>query len=299
MKLCATDFTATYRVSRPFRLPDHSGSLLRGVLGRALRKVSCPAAAPCEAACAEPSACAYARLFHPPAPEPPPRRFLRGVTRAPQPLVPLFPGAGGRELAPGDELSLGVRLLGRLKDGDTDRILAALEGVAAFELGTGAGLVAFEAATLRGARDRPIGLDVAPVAAPARMRREIVFETPAALEQKGSLVVDLDFPAFFRAAYRRLTTLCALHGLLEDTDEEAFAELDRLAPSVTTTARRLRPLRWERHSRERDERHPMQGIVGSIVFEGPLASFSPMLRMAEATHIGKATSYGLGRIRVI
>jgi hypothetical protein len=41
MRLCATDYRATYWVVQPFRLPYHCGSLLRGVLGRALRLAGC------------------------------------------------------------------------------------------------------------------------------------------------------------------------------------------------------------------------------------------------------------------
>ena len=43
MQLTATDLHATYRPLHPFGLPYHSGSLLRGVLGRALHRAACVA----------------------------------------------------------------------------------------------------------------------------------------------------------------------------------------------------------------------------------------------------------------
>lgn len=60
----------------------------------------------------------------------------------------------------------------------------------------------------------------------------------------------------------------------------------------------LRPLRWERLSEERGARHLMCGLVGDAVFEGQVGELLPMLAMAEVAHLGKSTSFGLGRVHV-
>ncbi len=66
MRLAVTDLHATYNVVTPFTLPHHSGSLLRGVLGRALRSVACARTeGPCAAACQSPTDCVYTHLFDP------------------------------------------------------------------------------------------------------------------------------------------------------------------------------------------------------------------------------------------
>jgi hypothetical protein len=93
MRLPTSDFHLKYTVQTPFTLPEHSGSLLRGVLGRALRRAGCvhPKEEACAGACQKPGACVYSRLFDPPAPSPPPHRFLRGSTRMPPRLLPLLP----------------------------------------------------------------------------------------------------------------------------------------------------------------------------------------------------------------
>lgn len=67
---------------------------------------------------------------------------------------------------------------------------------------------------------------------------------------------------------------------------------------MRTTGASLRAARWERHSRERDARHPMMGLLGSLRFEGPVGVFRPLLEAAALTLIGKCTSHGLGRIHV-
>jgi hypothetical protein len=298
MRLFATDFWASYGVARPFELPHHSGSLLRGVLGRALRLHGCTApAAPCAQDCLQPARCAYSRLFDPPVPDPLPHPFLRGSTRAPQPLIPLFPRPGKAHLRQGDTLEFGLRILGMLAPGDAERLLAALESFAEFPLGSDGGRVEFSEVRQRGARNRIIDVGAGE---PEQGQCTVELETPVWLAHKGRLLNPeaLDFLTLFRHTYRRLTMLAALYGELPPDSASAFRDLDQLAPGVRTAGRHLRALRWERLSLERNERLPMMGLVGSILFDGPIGPFLPALRAVELTHLGKATSHGLGRICV-
>ncbi|WP_437952607.1 CRISPR system precrRNA processing endoribonuclease RAMP protein Cas6 [Sorangium sp. So ce296] len=302
MQLRATDFQAAYRACRPFRLPHHSGSLLRGALGRALRRVACHAASltaspPCAADCAEPRRCTYTRLFDPLPPEPSPHPFVRGQTRAPQPLLPLFPPPGARHLAPHDSLpfKIRLRLLGPTHPGDTDVLFTALEAFDVIPLGREGVCLRLESAAQIGPRAHRIGLDPPPSSTVHRVR--ITFDTPAWLERGDSLAVDLDFRFLFRSIYRRLTVLAALYGTPEPDDDARFQRLDALAAQVRTGATSLRRAGWKRRSTRRGT-HEMQGLLGEISFDGPLTAFVPILRLAEAIHIGKATSFGLGRITV-
>ena len=127
---------------------------------------------------------------------------------------------------------------------------------------------------------------------------KVTFDTTTWIEHDGKLVKDLTFSGLFRAISRRLTTVCALYGELGADQEEAFARLDALADEVKTVDANLRPLRWERLSEERGVRHLMCGLMGWAVFEGEVGELLPMLAMAEVAHVGKSTSFGLGRVRV-
>jgi len=42
----------------------------------------------------------------------------------------------------------------------------------------------------------------------------------------------------------------------------------------------------------------MGGMIGSVSYEGQLAEYLPLLRFCEQVHIGKNTSFGLGKIRI-
>jgi CRISPR/Cas system endoribonuclease Cas6 (RAMP superfamily) len=41
------------------------------------------------------------------------------------------------------------------------------------------------------------------------------------------------------------------------------------------------------------------GIIGEVVYEGDLTNFVPLLKIGELTHIGKNTTFGLGKYEVI
>lgn len=290
MKLAFTEIWAAYQVTAPFRNPFHSGSLWRGVLGRAIRRAGCTTAEGCQQRCIVPGQCLYSRFFDPPMPEELPHRLLRGATQPPQP-------PGGRALEPGNTIRLGVRVFGTLTEGDAARLHEALAGVADFSLGSDAGRLSF--VTLE--TTAPSEMEV-----PERLFDDgqspatlhLVFETPAWLERQGELDRGLNFPALFVHIYRRLKTLCALYGSFGTEDDARLAPLRAQAESVRTVERHLQPMHWERLSTESGKRHPMHGLIGRASFSGSLAPFLPILRMAEVAHIGKSTSFGLGRIRV-
>jgi CRISPR/Cas system endoribonuclease Cas6 (RAMP superfamily) len=42
----------------------------------------------------------------------------------------------------------------------------------------------------------------------------------------------------------------------------------------------------------------MGGMIGEVIYRGHLSEFLPLLRLSEKIHLGKATTFGLGKIRV-
>lgn len=306
MRLPYSELQATYRVLSPFRLPHHAGSLVRGILGRALRLTSCTATPACPATCERPETCTYSALFDPPLPSPLPHRLLRGDTQAPPRLLPLLPPPGALELAPDATFTLAVRVLGRLEPQHEHHLVSALERIPDLKLGLGrdAGRVSLEAVTFLGPRNRLSSLpspdspdpDLAP--SPPPRRATLTFETPVWLEHDKRLVLTPDFRTIFRSIHGRATRVCALYGELAPDHEEHRATLDALAREIECHPS-LRPIDdWQRHSLERGERHPLKGLLGSVTLAGDLAPFVPILQLAEITHMGKSTSQGLGRLHV-
>ena len=60
----------------------------------------------------------------------------------------------------------------------------------------------------------------------------------------------------------------------------------------------LRWYDWERYSGRQERKINMGGFVGDITFEGKLAPFMSFIKAGEVLHVGKGTTFGLGRYRV-
>jgi CRISPR/Cas system endoribonuclease Cas6 (RAMP superfamily) len=56
---------------------------------------------------------------------------------------------------------------------------------------------------------------------------------------------------------------------------------------------------WRRYSNRQDQAMLMGGMTGSLTYAGKLSEFLPLLEYVEKVHIGKATTFGLGKIQII
>jgi hypothetical protein len=217
---------------------------------------------------------------------------LQGATALPQPIVPLFPGPGREALQPGDEVRIGLRVLGRHDANAWMRIQQALEIVPQFPLGTQSGALDLCEVRVVGARERPVSIGVGEAGVGRVWLRT---ETPLWWERDKRLLTEPSFTDLVAAAHRRVVSLAAVYGEVEEADEERFRELRDLSREVARTESTLRPLGWERKPGATGEPHPLRGLMGTLGFAGPIGAFVPLLRAAEHVHIGKQTSFGLGR----
>ncbi len=71
------------------------------------------------------------------------------------------------------------------------------------------------------------------------------------------------------------------------------------AQDVKAKKRDLSWYDWERYSARQDVRMKMGGILGSVTFSGDLAEFMPFILLGEHLHVGKGTSFGLGKYEVV
>lgn len=189
-----------------------------------------------------------------------------------------------------------VRILGPRPNNDLATLKEALNNIASFPFAKEQGRVELVKTTILGTPETPIPLDLPPANV---YHLEIHFLTPAQIEIDKKLLLNLEFPPFFRNVYRRITELIALYGEGSDEINADFRRLDALAQNIVVTHRQLQAVQFERESFARDRRHPMRGLLGHATLQGPnLDAFVPLFRIAEKTHVGKATSFGMGRILI-
>jgi hypothetical protein len=54
---------------------------------------------------------------------------------------------------------------------------------------------------------------------------------------------------------------------------------------------------WKRYSHRQDKSMLMGGMIGSVIFEGKIGEYLPLIEFCSKTHLGKQTSFGLGKIK--
>jgi CRISPR-associated endoribonuclease Cas6 len=119
------------------------------------------------------------------------------------------------------------------------------------------------------------------------------FLTPARLVYGGSLADSLDFHVLIRVLLRRLSNLAYFHC---DTELQLdFRGLIAAAEQVQTVSSHLWWYDWERYSARQDTRMKLGGFLGSVTYQGDLQPFIPMLQLGAFVHVGKGTSFGLGK----
>lgn len=288
MQLFISEWSLDYRITRGFPLPHHSGSMIRGVLGRALRRTACAREQPCPHQCEYPEHCTYARLFDPPVSQP--RVALQGGhTRNLKPLIPLIPKPGRLDLALGDMLSLGVRVLCRIRAAEEAFLVGTFAAVESFPIGRDGGRMELEGVRLEGPLNRCVSLTEC---AEEPERVVVELQTPTRIERDKQLAQPMDTKTLVYSLYRRLFTLSCLYGEVDASDEIDPASLKAVADSIHISQQDLQVCQWTRKG------YPMVGLVGTLELTGALTRVVPWLRLAEWTHIGKDTSQGLGRIRM-
>lgn len=294
-------------------LPAFKGSTLRGGLGHALKRICCALRRQQQCGtCLLSQTCAYAFLFEV-KPVRRPENEIRPATAAhrPHPYVLVPPDDNKRAYSAGDPFSFDIILFGPAdlylphivfavqEMGKTGLGKASRQGDGRFRLDTvhHADEIIYDGVLLKtDITPAVIAIDASP---PPGAVEKIVLkcETPLRLKYENNLSEGLPFHLIIRAALRRIATLENAYG-----DGEPALDYKGLAKRACDVRIASSSCRWvdiERYSNRQKTAMLMGGVQGSITFAGEnLSEFLPLLRYCEFTHIGKQTSFGLGRIRV-
>lgn len=125
---------------------------------------------------------------------------------------------------------------------------------------------------------------------------EVTLETPLRLKFQNRLEADLPFHILTRAVLRRISSLFNYHGKGEPPLD--YRGLVKRAKDVEITNSSLEWYDWKRYSNKQDQSMLMGGITGKVCYSGTLDEFVPLMKMCESLHIGKQTTFGLGKIRI-
>ncbi|MDO9559805.1 MAG: CRISPR system precrRNA processing endoribonuclease RAMP protein Cas6 [Syntrophales bacterium] len=122
---------------------------------------------------------------------------------------------------------------------------------------------------------------------------EINLLTPLRLKYENHLEASLPFHIIIRAALRRISTLLDTYGAGEPALD--YRGLVARARYIEIVSSSLRWFDWQRYSNRQDQAMLMGGMIGKIQYAGDLGEFIPLLRFCEKVHLGKQTTFGLGK----
>jgi len=287
----------------PIVLPAFAGSAFRGIFGRSLRQLSCVAKNTLCSECPLVKRCAYPGVF-----EIQPNAELSiysNVGDPPRPFVLEIPDVD--EVSVGETFELGLTLFGSAVDHYPwviqSFVLAGIKGV-----GRDRGTFKVERAVSVPSmhtlveddriKGRPETVYASELKFPSLSKKvDLQFDTPVRVKSNGRLTDRVDFSTLVRNLMRRIAYLGAFHcSTFLDTN---FRHWIDLADSVKSTESRLEWFDWTRRSTRQKRTMQLGGVRGHISYEGNLKPFIPLLAIGTITHLGKGTTFGLGRYHII
>ena len=126
-------------------------------------------------------------------------------------------------------------------------------------------------------------------------RLKLTLETPLRLKFENRLKADLPFHILVRAMLRRISSLLNCYGDGEPSLD--YRGLVKRAETVQIVDANLSWFDWKRYSYRQDKSMLMGGMVGSVTFEGKIGEYLPLIDFCSKVHLGKQTSFGLGKIK--
>lgn len=302
-------------------LPAWKGSLLRGAFGHALRRTACTMkpGQRCEN-CMLRSHCSYTRIFETFITEQPPP-FLKGLDTSPRPFI-FEPYDHTKIYQAGATLWFDFILIGDVID-FVPYVVFAMMLMGHGGLGVKRHQFDLTAAycfqpdeehsdpeanpdwqlLYDGESQKilftPTAQSLSPEnhanAAPERVT--LRFLTQTRLKFGASLAIDFTFRQLVFKMLRRILELAYFYAPREQIDWE-FHPLLQAASAIAIKDRNLH---WEeqgRYSSRQQAKMQLGGFVGDMTLQGDLAPFLDVLHYSEVLHVGKGTTFGLGRIEV-
>ena len=123
---------------------------------------------------------------------------------------------------------------------------------------------------------------------------KITLETPLRLKYNSRLQAALPFHVLVRAMLRRVSSLFGVYGDKEpDLD---YKGLVARAKRVKIVDSRLKWFDWRRYSSRQACSMLMGGMTGSVHYAGKIEEYMPLIDCCAKVHLGKQTTFGLGRL---
>ncbi len=302
------DFTC--KLESDAELPHYKGSTFRGVFGRALKQVVCALKhQECEI-CLLNKKCIYVTVFETPGSENPkdPR-----IAATPHPFVIEPPLTIKTHFPSGSSFDFSLLLIGEANN-YLPYFIYAFEQMGKIGIGKkvndrrgrfvlekvqcGNSVIYSSADQKLNMNGNIIRLNLSlPENPPNKsLRVTLTLETPLRLKFDNRLQADLPFHVLVRAMLRRVSSLMNAYGNGEPALD--YPGLVKRAGAVKIADNNLSWYDWQRYSFRQDEKMLMGGMAGAVTYEGDIGEYLPLFNFCEQVHLGKQTTFGLGKVGV-
>jgi hypothetical protein len=122
--------------------------------------------------------------------------------------------------------------------------------------------------------------------------------TPTFVKFKGEVSSEAPpFAALVQALLIRIPMLSTVH--CGEVWHEDFRALVEKAEEVKALRDETTWVSFRRYSSFKMKFEPLEGVVGSVEYAGPIEELLPLLSMGQLTHVGKRAVFGLGRYSIV
>lgn len=295
-----------FTVYEPMMLPAYAGSAIRGIFGHSLKRTSCLTGIKKCRDCGLKKTCPYTGLFEHNARQ----EYRSGMkAAATNPYVIEAPWDNKRAYHIGDRFDFNVVLAGPA----LSQLALCIHAMKhAFNRGIGpaegkAHLIEVveqsSAQVVWSAQEQQQIKHETTIEPLSGMENKknvccVELQTPLRIVKQGKLLSagSLGASEFLTAVVRRVAALVEGNmGMALDVD---FCQL-RQQSQMLEYKTDLRWCAWERFSNRQKQSMSAGGVTGHIELRGNLEPFLPFLKIASYVHVGKMTSFGNGKVRVV
>lgn len=300
-------YTIKCMANTPVSLPPYAGSVLRGVLGHGLRKLRInDIITQTMGDMDKYRLCPYHMIFDPPHLDNP----IHGIRDIPVPYVIIPPTSPNRLYNTGENIQFNITLIGNAIQ-KLPYIIHAFDTIMQQGIGkknphgnTGTACITAvytQCNQLIWHNDnQSIATHTAYAPLPDVPQNiqsiKINIITPLRLQKQGELMTDpkkITAEVFLMACIRRVYALLSIH--TNTPCKTDFAHYKKLAQNISLT-HDLKFHNWTRYSNRQQQKMDLGGWVGMVTLNGNLHPFIPYIHLCQFVHIGKNTSFGLGKL---
>jgi len=308
LQFTLAEFTFHISARETLWLPAYKGSAFRGGFGNVFKKVCCVQSRSqyCND-CQLNTACAYAYIFE--TPQTQTNQTPIQSTNLPHPFVIVPPLTTRQKIEAGEKLSFQLTLIGRGLE-FLPYFVYAFDELGRTGVGRERGQYVLEQVTDTMTRQEIYHCASQTLTSDFKVIEfwdlcdsgnnraangiSVKFLTPTRILFHNQLVDELSFELLLRNLLRRASLLAKLH-CNQNWELDYKQILNFAAAQVHLSQGKLSWQDWERYSRRQQQRHQLGGFIGTVEYKGDIAPFLPLIRLGQFIHLGKNTSFGMGK----